>query len=73
MRSLASYFEVLARRRASDHPDCPACVSGPEAVDILLMDAMTRTWILVMVLTPNALVAYGLVGLARWLMSARKP
>jgi hypothetical protein len=50
-----------------------ARVSGPEAADTLLMDAMTWTWILVMVLTPIALVVYGLVGLVRWLLSERKP
>jgi hypothetical protein len=42
-----------------------ARVSGPEAADTLLMDAMTWTWIAVLVLAPTGLIVYGAVRLAR--------
>ena len=48
-----------------------ARVSGPEAADTLLMDAMTWTWIAVLVLVPAGLIGYGAVCLARRFLSKR--
>lgn len=46
---------------------------GPEAADTLLMDVMTWTWILVLVLAPIGLAIYLIFRLTRWLLSERKP
>lgn len=42
-----------------------ARISGPEAADALLMDAMTWTWIAVLVFAPIGLIAYGAVRVAK--------
>jgi len=48
-----------------------ARISGPEAADTFLMDAMTWTWIAVLVLVPAGLIGYGAVCLARRFLSKR--
>ena len=48
-----------------------AHISGPEAADTLLMDAMTWTWIAVLVLAPTGLIVYGAVCVARRFLRKR--
>jgi len=48
-----------------------AHISGPEAADTLLMDAMTWTWIAVLVLTPTGLIVYGTVRFAKRFLRKR--
>lgn len=48
-----------------------ARISGPEAADTFLMDAITWTWIAALVLAPIGLVIYGAVCLARRLLRKR--
>jgi ABC-type sugar transport system permease subunit len=48
-----------------------AHISGPEAADTLLMDAMTWTWIAVLVLAPTGLIVYGAVRLAKRFLRER--
>jgi hypothetical protein len=50
-----------------------ARVAGAEAADTFLMDLMTWTWILVLVLAPIGLAVYAAVRLARWLLRKKTP
>lgn len=48
-----------------------ARISGPDAADTFLMDAITWTWIAVLVLAPIGLIVYGAVCFARRLLRKR--
>ena len=48
-----------------------ARISGPEAADTFLMDAMTWTWIAVLALAPTGLIVYGAVYFARRFLRKR--
>jgi hypothetical protein len=48
-----------------------ARISGREAADTLLMDAMTWTWIAVLALAPIGLIVYGAVRLTRRFLRKR--
>ena len=83
---MALYCKSLARRGAFGHSvfviyrrptilavahAIVARISGPEAADTFLMDAMTWTWIAVLVLVPAGLIGYGAVCLARRFLGKR--